>query len=84
MPGFASSKAVLKPLRHLITLGWWPWTVARLRRLASRWEEETLVIGAGLESVRLLDQAGIRPARLVSLSCMRVSLSLPGLPMPFH
>lgn len=66
MPGFASSKAVLKPLRHLITLGWWPWTVARLRRLASRWEEETLVIGAGLESVRLLDQAGIRPARLVS------------------
>ena len=66
MPGFARSKAFLKPLRHVITLGWWPWAVARLRRLAGRWEKGTLVIGAGLESVRLLDQAGVRPARLVS------------------
>ena len=66
MPGFANSKAALKPIRHLITLSWWPWTAARLRRLASRWEEETLVIGAGLESVRLLDQAGVHPAHLVS------------------
>ena len=66
MPGFARSKAFLKPLRRVITLGWWPWAVARLRRLAGRWEKGTLVIGAGLESVRLLDQAGVRPARLVS------------------
>jgi len=31
MPGFARSKAFLKPLRRVITLGWWPWTSARLR-----------------------------------------------------
>ena len=66
MPGFANSKAALKPIRRLITLGWWPWTSARLRRLASRRAKETLVIGAGLESVRLLDQAGVHPAHLVS------------------
>ncbi|MBF0697236.1 glycosyltransferase [Actinomyces bowdenii] len=66
MAGFERSKAVLKPLRHALTALWWPVASARLRRLARHWGPEALVIGAGLDAVRLLDRAGVRPRILVS------------------
>lgn len=65
LPGYAHSKKVLKPLRRLLTLAWWPWAAARMRRLAADWDASTLVVGAGLESVRILDRAGVRAAHLV-------------------
>lgn len=66
VPGFAASRRALKPVRYAASVVWWPWTAGRLRRLAARWDEDTLVIGAGLDSVRLLTQSGVRPAHLVS------------------
>lgn len=66
MAGYSRSKPALKPLRRAITPVWWPLAKARLRRIADTWEPGTLVVGAGLDSVRLLTQAGVRPAVLVS------------------
>lgn len=66
MRSFETSKAALKPVRRAATVGWWPWAARRMRERAATWPLDTLVIGAGLDAVHAMWQAGVRPDHLVS------------------
>ncbi|WP_341461296.1 glycosyltransferase [Actinomyces urogenitalis] len=73
LPGFATSRQGLRPIRRAVTFMWWPLVAHRMRRAAERWDPHALVIGAGLDAVHTAWLAGVRPPGLVSQVHLSIS-----------